>query len=221
MLVLTIINCTNENEVENGTEQLSLSSKLDNKVRESLNISDIKKIEKDNHMAINLISELKKVGININKLNLSNINYISFTNSELNIISITENNSKSKLLAIEYNGKYSILKSSLVGTLNQIKTIDGNDFLTLIDDKNGSITRNFKKNDAINKFSNYIYNQKQLKHKKSTHNKTETCCRNYDYAGCMSCTVPSHMWLIYAAIAPEIDLAIAISCIGAGPNAWC
>jgi hypothetical protein len=221
VLLLIILSCTNENEIRTETEQLSLSSKVDNKTRESLNISNIMKIEKDNQIAINFISELEKEGININKLNLDNINTISFSNSKISIFSISENNSKSKLMAIEYDGKYTLLKSNLVENFNEIRTIDGNIFLKLTKDEKGLITRSFLDNEAISKFSNYVYTKNQLKHKNSTSHKTATCCRNYDYVGCMQCTVPSHLVIIFAWLAPEIDLAIAISCIGAGPDAWC
>lgn len=201
---------------------MSLADKVDNEIRETLNIEDIKSLDMSNSKSVNFINELRRTNINIDKLNTDDINYISFKNSEVKILSIATDNPDNKIIAYEYNGKYLLLKSSKSKGFFNVKTIDGNDFIKVIGNEKTPLE--YIENSSINSFSNYVYSEHITAHKNSSSNaRVEACCRNYDYTGCVNCTVDGNglVWVLISAVAPEVNVAIMISCIGAGPDAWC
>ena len=225
--LLLIQSCQTENDesisLQPESNKVSLSEKVDSETRETLNIDEIKTLNKNNPISLGLINEIKKNNIGLDKLDTDNINYISFLNTDVNIISIGTDNPNNKIIAYEFNGKYSLLRSSKVENLYNIQSLDKNDFIKVIENKSPSLE--FVANSSVNSFSNYVYSEQLLAHKSSSygHRTEDTCCRNYNYTGCVNCTVGGNglVWILLGAIAPEINVAIMVSCIGAGPDAWC
>ncbi|MGO1728817.1 MAG: hypothetical protein ACTHY4_04350 [Flavobacteriaceae bacterium] len=74
-------------------------------------------------------------------------------------------------------------------------------------------------NDVFNKFSDEVY---KIETENTSMSTKEDCCRHSSYGGCIECTASNVVGIfVLAFFDGEGAVAIAVSCIGAGPNASC
>lgn len=205
------------------TQNMRGTNDLDNQTKEKLNISNFENIESQSTEAINFINELKKQSISTVNLDLDKINYMTFTNSSVKIISIPISGTSEKLLAYNFNDKYVVLKSIENGNQLNISTIDNNSFIEASNNNSLVIEKTFD-NNAINDFSNMVYSSEN-KSSDSNLSSREEYCRSMSYTKCARCTVENiygngFIFVVASAFLPELSVAVLASCIGSGPNSW-
>lgn len=196
---------------------------LDNETKEKLNISSFENIESQSTEAINFINELKKQSVSIINLDVEKINYMTFTNSPVKIISIPISGTNEKLLAYNFNDKYVVLKSIENGNHLTVSTLDNNSFIEA-SNNNSLIIENTFDNNLINNFSNMVY-YSQPENSNNNQSSREQYCREMSYTNCVRCTVENiygngFIFVVSAAFLPELNVAVLASCIGSGPNSW-
>lgn len=230
LAVLFFTSCSTEsNNVDSEMSSKELTSQnmrgtndLDNQTKEKLNISNFENIKSQSTEAINFINELKKQSISIINLDVEKINYMTFTNSPVKIISIPISGTNEKLLAYNFNDKYVVLKSIENGNQLTISTIDNNSFIEA-SNNDSLIFENTFNNNLINNFSNMVYSS-QAKNSNNSQFR-EQYCREMSYTNCARCTVENiygngFIFIISSAFLPELSVAVLASCIGSGPNSW-
>jgi hypothetical protein len=180
----------------------------------------------------NVINEANKKLNAINELDLKQIKKFYLNNSEILLYSIPHKTDKNvKVIMLKYREISTFcfvnerqisnkLKEFKMSTIDNILVysvqVDSNDRV-------GNFVTNY--NAAFHNFSNQIHDlailsgrQPELK---------ASCCRKEEsYSKCLDCTVnacsDSFLCVAALALAPaEMIVAIAASCIGAGPNASC
>jgi len=111
-----------------------------------------------------------------------------------------------------------------------MKTMDDRDYFSLkLDDQNRIGDLKVSENEEIKTFNKTVYSLtlKEESQDVTTKRATADCCRNESsWSDCMECTTSDCLgsWLckIAGIIAPkELIAAIAVSCVGAGPDARC
>ena len=216
----------NENETKSNVSNANRSSNtnISPEVMEKLNISTFYNLDNNDVESLNFIKEIEEKNITTSDLDLDEINIITFTNSNVKIISVPVKNSNQKILAYNFKNDYVLLKSFNDGENISIKTLDGNKiYESKIENNNLYISEVFD-NSLVDDFSNDVY----LKALNETgiDESSDTCCRKMSYRYCVRCTVNELFGgIIYLSVvtyfAPEVTVAVFASCIGSGPKSFC
>lgn len=162
---------------------------------------------------------------------MNDIQRINCFNTDVTILSIPVKGTSQTLAAYFRGNKYAVCIVTVEESQWQYKSLDGQPFiLANIEDEKFYIEAS--KNMVIEKFSNEMRQVQTTSLKapislKSTSSEGTgySCCRKApSYDECINCTVSGLNGVTFAYLAtynPAILLAIAASCVGAGPDAWC
>ena len=185
----------------------------------------------DNLEKKTLLRAVEAQGVDLGELKLNEVKRFNSNNSEVLLYSIDFIEYEFAQLAIyKKDNIYQICKSDLTKINNTtrqftLKTMDNKVVYSLKvnnENKLGEIVTN--SNTTFNNFSNKVYD---LRTKEKSSDSKQTCCRKKSsWSSCMSCTTSAcgSTWGCTAALAlfpKEMLSGFAVSCIGAGADAWC
>lgn len=216
---IALFSCTTEENKSGVNSKSETNDYFQFKSGDSETISDIKNIDKNSQIATDFINEISRNSIDTSVLDLDDITQILFYDYETTVISIGYKHSSDKIIAYEHNDEYVLMQSTNVSNNYEITTIDGNNFIDVVhfpENKNAEITKTYD-NNLVTSFSDSIYTDEYAS------KSGDVCCRKRGYVGCVQCSTFDNGLLnvLIGALVPELAVAVLVSCIGAGPNAWC
>lgn len=186
-------------------------------------VAAIQNIKPAHPIAKDFLVELKKYGYKESDFDLNSITRIIMTKSSAVVLSVTSKTAGETISAYKYNKNYCIITATQEGNIVEYSTIDGAHFASFKHDGDTFTFIDKTDNEAINTFSNAIYNDELKTRALTRANYNSECCRREaTWKDCMACTQESLGFVGYALMLMwRVDLAVAGSCLGAGPNTFC
>jgi hypothetical protein len=182
-----------------------------------------------------IINTAQEKGVDLNTLNVKDVKKFYLNNTDILMYSISMKESEKEMFVYQYDDLYqiSIIDLCQIGNKQQftLKTLDNQLVYSLqLDNENrmGNFVR--EQNSEMKTFSNDIYDLRVEKYNlkiTTTAVADDDCCRHESgWSDCVDCSVEAcgKSWACVVSIVASgsaVVAGFAVSCIGAGPSAWC
>lgn len=182
-----------------------------------------------------IVSAIQNKMGSIDDYNILGIKKFYVNNSNILLYTIPSISTDNRIVVYKYEDMYQVNLAEYTPEENGItkfrmKTLDGALIYGMSINENNEIGEFVHSaNQEMNQFSNRVHDSEKAKlgTTSSELKSVNGCCRQAaDFAGCFNCTTQFFAKKWYGAVAfgligREFTTAIAISCIGAGPNTFC
>jgi hypothetical protein len=241
IILLAIYGCEKEDEVQYLEDQTSNSLVYEDlalKDDASPNFYDnhIYRIEQlgENQERREVEAAARENGVDMDCLQLSELKKFYFNHTGVIMYSIPTHDPEQTVILYESHGLYQVSMAEFrpasgQGMQYSLRTLDDQPCLSFHLDQEmriGEIV--VSDNERITSFNNEIYFiTLETSHRKSAQNEDAVCCRREaTWRACLKCSLDDCMASLLCRITsviagPDLAAALAISCIGAGPDTWC
>jgi hypothetical protein len=180
-----------------------------------------------------IINAVRDKGVDLNTLNVKDVKKFYLNNTDILMYSISMKESEKEMFIYQYADLYhvNIVELSPIGNKRQfiLKTLDNQLVYSLqLDNENRIGNFIVEKNPEMKTFSKDVYDLRVKEYNlKTTAVAEDDCCRHESgWSDCVDCSVEAcgRSFFCVASIVASgsaVVAGIAVSCIGAGPNAWC
>lgn len=239
-IISLLTSCSEDNEMETVQKESNTVIFEDRETREHVSPSPFEnhvyRIEmlSSNAEMDRIVEEVQNATGELEELNIYGIKKFYLNNSDGVMYSIPYMRGENAMIVYRFGNLFQVAKAEFVPAENgithfRLRTPDNALYYGLSIRNESEIGEFiFEDNSMINNFSNQVYTMQhaglETGNKKGTN---VTCCRKSDsWADCVECTTSAltKTWygqLGLALAGREIIASIAISCIGAGPDAMC